>query len=106
MQDIVYKLVPGLYKSKFVDLLLTLFSHSVSFLTKSKGGGELTISSKSQWFVCAGEQKRREEFYLERGESDPSKPCAFILMSGELPSIMIVRLMVLLIRIVMKLEYY
>ncbi|XP_064390903.1 polycomb group RING finger protein 1-like [Halichondria panicea] len=33
MQDIVYKLVPGLYKS---------------------------------------EQKRREEFYLERGESDPS----------------------------------
>ena len=23
--------------------------------------------------VCTGEQKRREEFYLERGETDPSK---------------------------------
>lgn len=51
MQDIVYKLVPGLYKSKYK--------------------GKCMICSQSS--ITTGEQKRREEFYLERGETDPSE---------------------------------
>lgn len=51
MQDIVYKLVPGLYKSKYK--------------------GKCMICSQSS--ISTGEQKRREEFYLERGETDPSE---------------------------------
>ena len=51
MQDIVYKLVPGLYKSKF------FISYHTSLIL----------------YTIIGEQKRRDEFYLERGETDPSK---------------------------------
>ena len=53
MQDIVYKLVPGLYKSKCFRSDCIMRVQDVTLLS--------------------GEQKKREEFYRERGEVDPSK---------------------------------
>ena len=59
MQDIVYKLVPELFKSERCGLY------------RVKGGGEW-CSVLFYALFCVAEQIRREQFYTERGVADPS----------------------------------
>ena len=55
MQDIVYKLIPGLYESEC----------QVNFVYN------LQVILFNMCCLFVAEQKRREEFYLQRGEQDP-----------------------------------
>ena len=58
MQDIVYKLVPGLYRGIYV----------------------YWYNSFMYCYYFVAEQQRREEFYQQRGEEDPSIVLHYLLL--------------------------
>ena len=74
MQVIVYKLVPGLFKSEFIlnqstlttQLFLPIIMNCEEYLiARNIFEVESQIYTCLPTLFCIGEQKRREEFYLE-----------------------------------------
>ena len=90
VQDIVYKLVPGLFKSKLIpnqstlttQLILRIIMNREEYpIARNIFEVEPLIYICLLTLSCIGEQKRREEFYLERGETDPGELQWFVLFN-------------------------